>query len=100
MCGCHLRVLRNLTRTLAVSSAESKERLTHLTRRTTRGKLLSYLIAEAEKAGSDSFRIPLDRQELADYLAVDRSAMSSELSKLRAEGIIETDRSEFRIIRK
>ena len=100
VCGCHLRVLRNLTRTLAVSSAESKERLTHLTRRTTRGKLLSYLIAEAEKAGSDSFRIPLDRQELADYLAVDRSAMSSELSKLRAEGIIETDRSEFRIIRK
>ena len=49
VCGCHLRVLRNLTRTLAVSSAESKERLTHLTRRTTRGKLLSYLIAEAEK---------------------------------------------------
>ena len=100
VCGCHLRVLRNLTKTLAVSSAESDERLTHLTRRTTRGKLLSYLTAEAEKAGSDTFRIPLDRQALADYLAVDRSAMSAEISKMRAEGLIETDRSKFRLIRK
>ena len=64
-------------------------------KRSTREKLLSYLALQAKKANSDSFDIPFDRQELADYLEVDRSGLSAEISKLRREGIIENHRKHF-----
>ena len=67
----------------------------HLSQRTTRAKVLSYLSWQAELAGSPAFTIPLDRQELADYLAVDRSALSAQLSRLRREGVLEFRRSWF-----
>ena len=60
-----------------------------------REKLLSYLSAQARQAGSPAFTIPFDRQQLADYLGVERSAMSAELGKLRREGILECRRSSF-----
>ncbi|MCI8387188.1 MAG: Crp/Fnr family transcriptional regulator [Clostridiales bacterium] len=94
-CGCHLRMIRNLTRTLADDVYSANARLSHLSRRSTRDKLLSYLSREAAKNGTNSFDIPLDRQSLADYLAVDRSAMSTELSKLKTEGIIDFERNHF-----
>lgn len=59
-----------------------------MTKRTTREKLLSYLSSEARRSGSSSFDIPFNRQQLADYLSVDRSAMSNELCHLRDEGLI------------
>ena len=61
------------------------------------GKLLSYLSAESKKAGKRRFRIPFDRQEMADYLCVERSAMSAELGKLRREGVIDFRKNEFLI---
>ena len=67
----------------------------HLSQRTTRAKVLSYLSWQAELAGSPAFTIPLDRQELADYLAVDRSALSAQLSRLQREGVLEFRRSWF-----
>ena len=70
-------------------------RLGHLAKRTTREKLLSYLHEQAQLAGSTSFDIPFDRQELADYLGVERSAMSAVLSRLQAEGVLETKRNHF-----
>ena len=70
-----------------------------LSRRTTREKVLSYLSTEAARHGSSSFRIPLDRQALADYLAVDRSALSLVLSKLKSEGIIDYDRNAFCLLK-
>ena len=66
-----------------------------LSRRSTREKLLSYLSAQASQAGSREFSIPFDRQQLADYLAVERSAMSAELGRLRREGVLETRRNRF-----
>ena len=60
---------------------------------------MAYLLMEAKAAGSDTFTIPYDRQALADYLEVERSAMSAELSKLRKDGIIEFDRSRFRLLK-
>ena len=68
-------------------------------RRTTREKLLAYLSAQARAAGSDSFVIPFDRQGLADYLGVDRSALSAEIGKLRREGVIKSERSAFILLR-
>ena len=58
-------------------------------------KLMAYLTIQDKKADSDSFDIPFDRQELADYLEVDRSGLSTEISKLRREGIIENHRKHF-----
>ena len=71
------------------------EKMNCLTRRTTREKLLSYLSQCARKAGSSTFSIPFNRQQLADYLSVDRSAMSSELSKLREEGVLSFEKNRF-----
>lgn len=84
---------------LAYKNLRFNEKITHMSRRTTALKLMSYLSAEAAKAGSDEFTIPFDRKGLADYLSVERSAMSAELSKLRAAGMIEYRKNKFRLIK-
>ena len=75
-------------------------KIDHLSQRTTRAKVLSYLSHQAEAAGSSSFTIPLDRQELADYLSVDRSALSAQLGRLRREGVLDFSRSRFTLLQK
>ena len=67
-------------------------------KRTTKEKIMTYLMSEAKRAGSNFFTIPYNRQELADYLGVERSAMSAELGKLRDEGLIEFQKSHFKMI--
>ena len=74
------------------------QKLGHISKRSTREKLISYLSEEAKKQNSSRIRIPFNRQQLADFLSVDRSAMSSELSKMRSEGLIEFDKNEFRLL--
>ena len=86
---------QRLLRLMAGKNAALSEKLRHVSRRTTREKLLSYLDAERQRAGSDRFSLRFDRQQLADYLAVDRSAMCRELSRLRAEGVLDYDRKDF-----
>ena len=66
-----------------------------MTQRTTRQKLLSYLSAESLRQGASEFDIPFDRQQLADYLSVDRSAMSNELCRMRDEGLLNFRRNHF-----
>ena len=66
--------------------------------RTTREKLLTYLHQQAKQFNSSSFTIPYDRQELADYLEVERSGLSAEIGRLRREGVLESDRSWFRLL--
>ena len=89
------RLLINLTHILAGKNLFLTKKMEHLTQRTTRQKLLSYLSDVQRRAGSTAFDIPFDRQELADFLAVDRSAMSAELSKLRREGVLEYRKNHF-----
>ena len=69
----------------------------YLAQRTTRQRLLVYLSEQAQRAGSAEFTIPFNRQQLADFLSVERSAMSAELSRMQAEGLLETERSHFRL---
>ena len=71
------------------------EKITHMSKRTTKEKLLSYLSAEAQRQGSLSFDIPYDRQQLADYLCVERAAMSAELSRLQKQGLLTTNKNHF-----
>ena len=97
-CGFHNRVVMNLLKAMAAKNLLLNQKLEITSRRTTREKLLAYLSAQARAAGSDSFVIPFDRQGLADYLGVDRSALSAEIGKLRREGVIESDRSAFTLL--
>ena len=94
-CPHHVQMIRNLLRLMAEKNVGLARKVEHMARRTTRDKLLSYLSAEARRSGGSAFSIPFNRQQLADYLAVDRSAMCSELSRLRDEGLLDFHRSAF-----
>ena len=89
---------RNLLTILAGRNLTLTRKIGHMARRTTRDKLLSYLSAQAMQAGGPEFDIPLDRQQLADYLAVDRSAMSTALGKLRDEGVLTFQKNHFHLL--
>lgn len=94
-CEFHNKLVRNLIRVLAEKAFALTKKIAHTSRRNTREKLLSYLSEQSKKSGSCSFEIPFNRQQLADYLSVDRSAMSTELSKMRDEGLIEFTKNKF-----
>lgn len=97
-CAFHRRMLCNLLSEMAEKNRHLNEKVTHMAQRTTREKLLSYLSAESARQQSACFMIPYDRQQLADYLAVDRSAMSHELSKLQKEGVLHFQRRYFELV--
>lgn len=97
-CGFHNRMVRNLLHSVADSNLRLNQKIEILSKRTTREKVMSYLLSEAKLQGTDSFYIPYDRQELADFLGVERSAMSTVIGKLRSDGMIEVDRKWFRIL--
>lgn len=94
-CVHHSRMIRNLLSELANKNLRFNEKITHLGQRTTRAKLLSYLSAEAQRHNSAEFDIPFSRQQLADYLSVERSGLSLELCKMRDEGLVEFNRCHF-----
>lgn len=97
-CGFHNQLIRNLLFAAAQKNLNLSRRIFHTSAKTIRGRLLSYLSFQAAQHGSREFDIPFSRQQLADYLSVDRSAMSSELSKMQREGLVETKRSHFRLL--
>jgi CRP/FNR family transcriptional regulator, dissimilatory nitrate respiration regulator len=96
-CRFHTRLVQNLLAETAKKNLALTRKLSHMSKRTTREKLLSYLSGQSLAAGSDVFEIPFNRQQLADYLCVDRSAMSNELCKMRDEGLLTFDRSKFHL---
>lgn len=96
-CSFHARLIRNLLTLSAQKNLNLSRRIFHTSAKSIRGRLLSYLSWQAVKQGSREFDIPFNRQQLADYLGVDRSAMSAELGKMKREGLIQVDRSHFRM---
>ncbi len=96
-CAHHSRLIRNLVSVMARKVLTLGSKITHMGKRNTREKLLSYLSAESMRQGKLSFTIPYDRQQLADYLCVERAAMSVELSKLQKEGYLKTNRNQFEL---
>ena len=97
-CAFHQQLIFNLMKDLAEKTIMFHQRIEVTSKRTTREKLMAYLFLQAKKADSSVFTIPFDRQELADYLEVDRSGLSSEISKLKNEGIINCHRSKFELL--
>lgn len=94
-CAHHSQIIRNLLGELAEKNLRFSEKLTHMGQRNTRSKLMSYLSAEAQRLGTYEFDIPFSRQQLADYLAVERSGLSVELGKMRRDGLLEFHKNHF-----
>ena len=94
-CGFHRQLIYNLMKAIAKKTIAFHERAEITSKRTTREKLLTYLDIESEKAQSRDFEIPFDRQELADFLEVDRSGLSTEIGKLVKEGVIKNEKRRF-----
>lgn len=92
-CPFHARLARNLLTVCAHKSLRLSQRIQHTSSKSVRGRLLSYFSECAKHAGSNSFLIPYNRQQLADYLNVDRSTMCNELSKMQKDGMIEYERN-------
>ena len=94
----HPILIANLLRIISRKNLQLNQKITILSQRTTRDKLMAYLHIQQQLAGSSRFTIPLDRQELADYLCVERSAMSAEISKMKKAGLIACRKNEFEIL--
>lgn len=96
-CGFHNRLIRNLLQVVAQRNLNLSQKIQYMSQKTTKQKLMAYLSDQAKQQGSAEFTIPFDRQALADFLGVERSAMSAELSKLRKTGFLECKGSWFRL---
>ncbi len=94
-CAHHNRLIRNLLRITAEQNLALSRRILHTSSKSIRGRLLSYLSEQAKRCGSYRFSVPFNRQQLADYLGVDRSALSNELSRMRRDGILTCEKNLF-----
>lgn len=97
-CKFHAMVVQNLFFAISEKNRKLVQKLGHISNRSIRKKLMSYLSAEAKKQKTSSFIIPFNRQQLADYLSVDRSAMSNELCKMRDEGLLTFEKNKFSLL--
>lgn len=97
-CRFHSIVVQNLFFAISEKNRKLVMKLGHISKRTTREKLISYLSAESRRQNSSDFTIPFNRQQLADFLSVDRSAMSNELCRMRNEGLLRFDKSRFTLL--
>lgn len=89
------QLMLNLLSMLSRRNKELTEKIRYMSQRSTRQKLMFYLSAESRKCGNNAFSVPFNRQQLADFLSVDRSAMSAELSKMKKEGLLDYSRNQF-----
>ena len=94
-CRYHSKVVQNLFCAISEKNRKLVQKLGYMSERTTRGKLIAYLSDEAKRHNSSEFTIPFNRQQLADYLSVDRSAMSAELCRMRDEGLLKFQKNRF-----
>lgn len=98
-CQFHNQIVKNLLQVMAQKNVSLSQKIQFMSQKTTRQKLMSYLLDQAKRAGSPEFTIAFDRQALADFLGVERSAMSAELSKLQKDGILTTRGSHFTLLK-
>lgn len=98
VCPFHARLMQNFVSQLADSTIRLSEKLRYLSQRTTREKLMAFFADCAQRAGSRTFELPYTRQELADFLSVNRSAMSGELSRMRDDGLVKFDRRRITLL--
>ena len=90
-------MIHNLLWAMAEKNLMLTRKMNHITPKSIRARLLSYLSGEAVRRGSYQFNIPFNRQQLADYLSVDRSALSNELSKCKRDGLLDFYKNSFKL---
>lgn len=95
VCDFHSQIVKNLLKIMARKNMYLNQKAQITSKRTTSEKLMAYLLICAKEKGQTAFTIPFNRQQLADYLAVDRSGLSAEISKLKNKGIIDNKGSFF-----
>lgn len=96
-CSFHNKIINNLLIVIASKNLNLTKKISHITPKSIRGRLISYLSFQAMKNKKTDFEIPFNRQQLADYLCVDRSAMSNELSKMQKEGLLLFNKNKFHL---
>lgn len=94
-CNHHQQMIENLLRIMATSNLQLSRRILHTTPKTIRERLLAYLSYQELLTGSPEITIAFNRQQLADYLSVDRSALSKEIGKMQKDGLLEVKKNEF-----
>lgn len=94
-CHFHGLLMKNLLQEMAQKNLILTRKIRYMSQKTTKEKLMAYLLDQAKQQGRKEFVIPHNRQSLADYLGVERSAMSAEISKLKKSGQIDTHGSWF-----
>lgn len=94
-CTHHDRLIYNFLMIMAHKNLYLTQKINHITPKSIRERLLSYLSAEAVLQSARDIKIPFNRQQLADYLSVDRSALSNELSKMRRDGLLDYKKNYF-----
>ena len=97
-CVFHQALIQNMMKVIAEKNILMNEKMRLLSCKTTKEKLLTYLSDYSVRVGKNRFKIPFSRNELADFLSVDRSAMSRELGKLRDEGYLKFNKNEFELL--
>lgn len=97
-CDFHTKLIFNLLQIMAKKNLIFHQKIEITSKRTTREKLMAYLLMQAKVHQSNSFKISFDRQALADYLEVDRSGLSAEIGKLRKEGVLQCQRNNFTLL--
>ncbi|MCL1879067.1 MAG: Crp/Fnr family transcriptional regulator [Actinomycetia bacterium] len=94
-CAFHSQLISNMLCELAHKVIMLTDKIEHITKRSIREKLLSYLSEQSKTQQQQGFDVPFNRQELADYLSVDRSALSAEMSRMKADGLIDYHKNHF-----
>lgn len=96
-CNFHSTLVRNMLQLIAQKNIMLNSKIDMLSCRTTREKLMAYFSAQIKKNGSNTFKIPFSRDELADFLCVNRSALSRELCNMRDENLLSFNKNEFEV---
>ena len=97
-CQFHHRLIENMVKVIANKNRDLMQKVDVVSKRTIREKLLAYLSIQAQQQNSRYFEIPMGRVELAEYLCIDRSALTRELAKMKEDGLIDYDKNSFRIL--
>ncbi len=94
-CGFHTQLIENLMRIMAEKNLILNRKISFLSYKTTRQKIAALLLSQMSSENDSSVSVPFSREEMADYFGLNRSALSRELSRMRAEGVIDFDRNTF-----
>lgn len=98
-CEFKSKLITNMIKIIASKNLLLHQKMEIMSKRTTKEKLMAYLLFQAKKEGSNRFSITFDRQELADYLGVDRSGLSAEIGKLCRAGVLKCNKNQFEIVK-